>query len=87
MENIIRIQKLIENDRMLTVEQISSTRNIRHGNVHKIAHDHMGFSKLSDRWVPKTLAIFDRANRVEISRKNLHRMRSDPEIYFDRIVT
>ena len=87
LENITRIQKLIENDRRLTIKQISKKMNISRGTVHTILHEEMGLSKLSARWVPKTLSNLDKANRVEISRKNLDRMNSDPEHFFDRIVT
>ena len=52
-----------------------------------MVHDEIGFNKLSARWMPKILSDVDKDNRVEISRGNLDRMKSDPQKNFDRIVT
>ena len=86
-ENITRVQKMIEKDPRLTIDQIGAKTKISHGTVHKILNDELGLTKISARWVPKMLSNDDKANRTEISRRNLDRMNNDPEKFFDRIVT
>ena len=53
--------------------------NIAHGVVCKIIHDEMRCSKLSARRSLKRVANLDKANQVQISRRNHDRMKSNPE--------
>ena len=86
-DNINRVKNLIEKDRRLTIEQVSKMTKISYGTVQSILHGDLGLSKLSACWVPKTLSNFQKTDRVRISRRNLDRMKSNPEKFFDRIVT
>jgi histone-lysine N-methyltransferase SETMAR len=51
-DNIRAICDLIEG---LTVDEIASEVNISHGSAHSIITEHLGFSKVCARWVPRLL--------------------------------
>ena len=57
-----------------------------HGTVYKISHNELELSKLSTRWVLKTLSNDHKTRRTETSRRKFDRMNSDPENSFNRIV-
>lgn len=86
-DKVAHVKKLIENDCRLTIEQISKIIKISYGTVQSILHVDLGLSKLSARWVPKMLSDFHKADRVQIAKRNLDQMESNPENFFDRIVT
>ncbi|XP_073989689.1 histone-lysine N-methyltransferase SETMAR-like [Rhodnius prolixus] len=52
-DNIRAVRELIERDRRLTVEEISTEVGISYGSVQSIITDQLGFRKISARWVPK----------------------------------
>lgn len=87
LENITRIQKMVENNHRITIEQINQVMNLSYGTVQNILADELEFIKLSASWVPKTLSNLEKEKRCEISNKHLDRIGSDREKFFDRIIT
>lgn len=86
-QTVLRVRKIINNDRRLTLEQVSNMTKISKGSVYTIVNKELGLSKLSARWVPKMLTKEMMCSRLEISEQNLQEMRKNKSKFFDRIVT
>lgn len=86
-DNIRAIRELIEGDRRLSVEEIASEVRISIGSAHTIICEHLGFRKISARWVPKLLTKNQKQARLEICERHLNRFRQEGEDFLRRIVT
>ncbi|PNF14585.1 hypothetical protein B7P43_G13275, partial [Cryptotermes secundus] len=51
-----RVEKVVLEDRRLSVENIASKVGISVGSVHTILHEDLRMQKVSSRWVPRMLA-------------------------------
>ncbi|XP_026316211.1 histone-lysine N-methyltransferase SETMAR-like [Hyposmocoma kahamanoa] len=86
-ENISAVRELIEGDRRLTVQEISSEIGISYGSVQSAITDHLGFRKISARWVPRLLTGNQKQVRSVIAGRLLHRFQEEGEDFLRRIVT
>lgn len=86
-DNVDAVHRLVLEDPRVRVKVIAETLHISAGSVHSILHDHLQLSKVSARWVPKCLTIFDKQRRVACSRELLHRYERDPCDFEARIIT
>lgn len=86
-EMVSRVRKIINNDRRLTLEQISKMTKISKGSAYTIMSKELELSKISDRWVPKMLTREMMCSRLEISERNLREMRKNKLEFFNRIIT
>ena len=73
-ENVAAVQSLLEEDRRITIDYISSTIGISRGSVNSILTENLGLSKLSSRWVPKALRQEQMDQRADASVMLLNRM-------------
>jgi len=53
--NISQVETCILVDRCVTVREIANELSLSVGSVETIIHEHLKFSKVSARWVPKQL--------------------------------
>ncbi|GFS22822.1 transposase [Elysia marginata] len=53
-KNVSTVEKLIMQDRRITVKQLAFETKISIGSVETILHDHLNLNKVSARWVPRT---------------------------------
>lgn len=72
-ENIDAVQKLIEEDRHVTYQEIQTSLGIGGSQVHKILHEELWVRKLISRWVPHNLSEEQKAARVTWCKANLER--------------
>ena len=79
--------RLVLHDREIKVAELASDCGISNGIVYTIFLDHLVMSKVSARWVPKTLNMQDRQQRVESSPELLEVYNSNPEVFHTRLVT
>lgn len=86
-DNTRTVRELIERDRRLTVEEISSEVGISYGSVQSIITDQLGFRKISARWVPRLLTGNQKQVRSEIAERLLNRFQREGEAFLQRIVT
>ena len=86
-ENIETVEKLIMEDRRITLDMIAHIMGISHGTVFNIIHEELMMTKICAYWVPKMLRTHEKANRVQIATENLERYRQNPEDFLSRIVT
>jgi transposase len=63
-ENIGRVNELIRGDRRITVKDIMATLSIGANAANEIIHDHLGFSKVWARWVPRQLTPDKKESRL-----------------------
>jgi len=74
-ENIDAVQKLIEEDRHVTYQEIQTSLGIGMSQIQKILHDELWVRKLISRWVPHNLSEEQKAARVTWCRATLQRFR------------
>ncbi|UYV73413.1 hypothetical protein LAZ67_10003098 [Cordylochernes scorpioides] len=86
-ENIDKIHDLAMLDRRMTVRQIEETLGIPKTTVDRIMREHLGFRKISARWVPKLLTPDQKAVRRKLSSDNLALFEANPEEFVNRFVT
>lgn len=81
------VETLVMNDRRMKTREIAQSLGISKGSVQTILHEKLGLSKVCARWVPHFLTPIHRADRVDISRENLDRLRADPGDFYSRCIT
>ncbi|UYV63353.1 hypothetical protein LAZ67_2003826 [Cordylochernes scorpioides] len=86
-ENIHKIHVLVMLDRRMTVRQIEETLGVLKITVDRIIREHLGFRKLSARWVPKLLTPDQKAVRRKLSSDNLVLFEANTEEFVNRFVT
>jgi hypothetical protein len=84
-DNIHAVQELILQDRRITLNEIAHLLDISVGTVSGIVED-LGFSKLTARWIPKLLSDSQKQVRVDIAQKNLRKIASGRNKFFDRLI-
>lgn len=86
-ENVARIEKLVLEDRRISIQQLAEILHISFGCVQSILTDVLGFKKVSARWVPRMLSEVIKEQRVEVSKRNLEIIERDPDTFYRRFVT
>ncbi len=86
-ESCTAVERLVMNDRRLHVLQIAETLGISYGSVETILHENLGLKKMCARWVPRTLTLLQKADRVDASKDLLAVYESDPADFCARLVT
>lgn len=86
-ENVAKVEKLVLEDRRITVKTLASAVKIDEKSVRSILHDRLRMNKVSSRWVPRMLTTLHKQNRVTICSELLARAGADSGNFFDRIVT
>ena len=86
-ENIEAVERIVMEDRRVTVDQIVDTLGISYGSVESILHEHLAMSKVSASWVPRMLTPEMKGNRMRCSEENLELMNQDWENFKQRFVT
>jgi len=86
-EMVKRVDNLIKSDRRISIEGIEAQLPISHGTICSIIHDHLGYSKICSRFVPKLLTPEMRENRLAASEENLRLFHRHGRGWLSRIVT
>ena len=81
------VERLLEEDRRVTVDYVAQHVGISHGSAHSILVEHLGMAKVSARWVPKLLSEVQMQSRVDISTANLTRFDAEGWDFLRRVVT
>jgi hypothetical protein len=85
--NVAAVQKLIEDDRRLTVTQISQELQISYGSVQSIIKNELQYRKITARWVPKLLSDEQKNACVQIYETLLARCKNEGDTFLHHIVT
>ncbi|KFD68824.1 hypothetical protein M514_19065 [Trichuris suis] len=86
-ENIAAIETMVLQNRRISIAELTGRSKLSRGIVGKILHDRLGLSKVTARWVPKTLSPFERQLRVAHSKEVLELFENSEEDFLRRIVT
>ena len=86
-EFVAAVKKLVDEDGRVTVTWLAETFNTSYSIMWRIMHDHLGYRKLSARWVPRMLTDAQRAQRVACSRRIKELFLLLPEEFVFRYVT
>ena len=87
MQTVVdKVQKLIEEDRRITVEEVSYEIGISVGSAYQILTVKLNKTKKSARWIPHILTDEEKRQRNSISQKHLRRHRIEKTDFIDRIV-
>lgn len=85
--NIAAVEKLVMDDRRITIREIAITIDIGLRQVHEILHIHLGLSKVSARWVPRLLGPEHKLNRVMICQQLKDLLEQYGDNFWRRIIT
>ena len=86
-ENISALEKIIRDDRRVTVREIAYSLGIGLATVDRIIHEHLCMSKVCARWVPRMLTPEMKDRRVRCCEENLDLMLQDWDLFKRRLVT
>jgi histone-lysine N-methyltransferase SETMAR len=86
-ENQERVRKAVQNNRKLTSREIAEILSIPKSTVLLILRKHLGMKKINAKWVPHELTPQQKQVRVELSKRCLNRLASNPDDYWRRFVT
>lgn len=75
-ENIDLIRSLIEEDPHSTYDELEAETQLSRGTIFNIIHDHLKLRKITSRWVPHKLTLYQKQERVRICRENLAKIQS-----------
>ena len=85
--NVRLVEKLVLEDRRITVEELEGITGISDRSVRRILKDVLGFHKVSARWVPRMLTAQQKRLRKEISEDSIDTYSSDILKFLRRFVT
>jgi len=86
-ENISQVETCILADRRVTVREIANELSLSVGSVETIIHEHLKFSKVSARWVPKQLTDEHKQQRIDACQSLVTRYRKEQNEFLSRIIT
>ncbi|XP_064488451.1 protein GVQW3-like [Ornithodoros turicata] len=86
-ENILLVERLILKDRRITCLQLTRKMDLSVGTLNTTIHEHLQSRKVSARWVPRQLFVFDWQRRLEISQELRYRFDTEGQPFLDRIIT
>ena len=85
-ENIMRVKKLVQSDRRLTVRMIADELDLNRETVRTILLYDLGMRKVCAKLVPKILSEDQKQRRVNFCKGMLEKIRYDPDILY-QVVT
>ncbi|KAL4112100.1 hypothetical protein QTP88_015948 [Uroleucon formosanum] len=85
-ENVEKIDKIIRQDRRLSVRAVTEMVNIDRESVRKILVENLNMKKVCAKMVPKNLTIDQKFNRKEICSDTLKIIKDDPS-FINNIIT
>ena len=74
-DNINRVKEILEQDRRVSVMDISEALGISTGSVHNILVEELQLSELCARWIPRLLTPLQKEARVTIAKRNIRLLR------------
>ena len=86
-QKVQEIKELLDQDRRITVREVSQWVDCSIGTVHTIIHENLNMRRLCSRWIPKMLLECQKAQRVESCWRFVQRFEREGEYFLCRIVT
>ena len=86
-ESIAAADRLIQENRRVTLAEMASLLHMSFGSVQHIVHDELRYRKVSARWVPRQLTQELKDRRVDACQELLRRYEEESEDFLAHIVT
>lgn len=86
-ENTRKIHKMIMEDRKVKIREIAEAINISKDSIWRIIHEKLQMRKLVAKWVPRSLTIDQKQQRIDDSTTNLALFRRNPDEFLRRYIT
>lgn len=86
-ENIAAVEKLVMEDRRISIAAIAEVTGISSTSVHRILHDSLNMNKVSTKWIPRILTLDMKESRVTCATEMLGLCDENSTDFFPRIVT
>ena len=86
-DNITAVDLAIKENRRISVLELSSNIDVSAGSIDTIIHEHLLYSNVTARWVPKMLTEQHKQARVSACQQLLDRFSAEGETFLERIVT
>lgn len=86
-KSLTLVKNVIDNDRRLTVRDISEQCDISKTTVHKILTENFGMERVCARWVPRLLSSDNKEARVRAAKSFLRKWKRGGDAFLDRIIT
>ncbi|EYB97676.1 hypothetical protein Y032_0138g2052 [Ancylostoma ceylanicum] len=86
-QNVAAVEKMVLQNRRISIAEIMKDLGLSYGTVENILTERLRMSKVTARWVPKTLSAFGKKCRVEHSNEILRWFRNSEEEFLQRVVT
>ncbi|XP_033232109.1 histone-lysine N-methyltransferase SETMAR-like [Belonocnema kinseyi] len=85
-ENVDKVQKMLAENRKLTIRELADDLNIAYGSVQDIIVNDLGLRRVAAKLVPKDLNFMQKKDRVDITQDMLSKVEMDPA-FIKRIIT
>ncbi|EYB92686.1 hypothetical protein Y032_0191g1317 [Ancylostoma ceylanicum] len=86
-QNAAAVEKMVLQNRRISIAEIMKDLGLSYGTVENILTERLRMSKVTARWVPKTLSAFEKKCRVEHSNEILRSFQNSGEEFLQRVVT
>ncbi|EYC37300.1 hypothetical protein Y032_0807g2447 [Ancylostoma ceylanicum] len=86
-QNVAAVEKMVFQKRRISIVEIMEDLGLSYGTVENILTERLRMSKVTARWVPKTLSAFEKKCRVEHSNEILRSFQNSGEEFLQRVVT
>ena len=85
-ENITKVHQMVLDDRQIKVREIAAVMNMLTERVCHILNQHLGMRKLSARWVPRLLTVYQKHVRMDIYNALLAQFRCNKSEFWRRLI-
>ena len=81
-KNSDRVDALIQENRRITVHKLSGILNISDGSVKTIIKQHLQYSKVCARWIPRILMDEHKSTRLQVAQSLLSRYEQEGDFFW-----
>lgn len=86
-QTVAKVEKAIQFDRRATFDELQEEVNVSRGTLFTIIHDHLGFSKICSRFVPRFLTPEMKERRLRACLENWDTVKNKGELFLKSIIT
>lgn len=77
-ENVKKVEKMVMNDRRITIREVADEVGISIGSCHNIFSNVLGMKRVAAKFIPKLLNFDQKNNRLNIAQELLNDVNDDP---------
>jgi histone-lysine N-methyltransferase SETMAR len=86
-ESLEQVERIIRENRRITIDEVALELGISHGSAHHIMHDILQYHKVAARWVPRQLTLELKERRMDACEELMGRYKTEGDAFLQRIVT